>query len=350
MAWSRIKAGGEQQWETVGQPETKQSAALICDPVFKSRLCFFVFWLLNCCCYHWYSVFLFFFSPGTINFCYSRHLLDSPWSVMSPGHNRQDQIIKSRQTEECCGMVQRFDASLFALLRNRFETLSQSFTHKVAPINSLLMGLKFGLRLADMLIHLTTQSCRTPKEKRFSDDIGKFIWKLEIKHVEISWVGGHFKFWLLLYHKINAHLRRDFKASALGSIKSNEDLYDLPTLLLITADTLDCWSLDSWSCWIVGSDSASIPHMANSADLTHASPLSSLTLCTHIQLEAGKKMRQPEVVTRHRTAESGRLKGKGWSRRKSSGSIRKISASPAVVREKMSMMLQMNRASSHSEV
>lgn len=72
-------------------------------------------------------------------------------------------------------MFQRFDASLCAQLSNRLETLSQSFAHKVTRITSLLMSLGFSLRLAHILIHITTQSRHTRKEKIFNDEIGKFI-------------------------------------------------------------------------------------------------------------------------------------------------------------------------------
>lgn len=79
-------------------------------------------------------------------------------------------------------MFQHSDASLFTQLSNRLETLRQSST----PSNLILMGLGFSLCLAGILIHITTQSCHTQKEKIFSDEIGKVIWKLDIKHVEFS--------------------------------------------------------------------------------------------------------------------------------------------------------------------
>lgn len=82
-------------------------------------------------------------------------------------------------------------------------------------------------------------------------------------------------------------------------------------------------------CLIVGWDSASIPHTANSADLNHASPLPSVTF-----KEKQKKMCQPEVLTPHWTADE-RINVKAG--RESSDSIRKISASPAAARGKISM-------------
>lgn len=88
-------------------------------------------------------------------------------------------------------MFQHFDASLCAWLSNSLETLNQSFTCKVTPINSLLMGLGCSLHFPVILIHITTLSCHTQRKDWISnDEIGKWIWKFDIKHVEFSWVSG----------------------------------------------------------------------------------------------------------------------------------------------------------------